>query len=133
MKALMVVSCVVVVLLGSMGGWATGYWAPSWGGTVVPLAGATNLGAFWVAFVPVAVVMRRGQVAVVQALLMATGIRMLLVAGVTVAATIIGPWPAMVLSAWMIFFYFCLLAIETGWTIWLVNRKTETTNGPASL
>lgn len=133
MKALMVVSSVVVLLLGSVGAWATGRWAPSWGGTVVPLAGATNLGAFWVAFVPVAVVMRRGRQAVPQAMLMATGIRMLLVAGVTVAATIIGRWPAMALSAWMIFFYFCLLAVETGWTIRLVNRKTETTDGPASL
>lgn len=129
MIRLLLTSLVVVVLLGVTGVLVTARWAPEWGGQVVVFAAGVNLAACWAAFVPMILVRRKRADHLAQAALGATAVRLLVVAAAMLVAMLRGPWWTMALAAWMVIFYLALLAVETGWTVRLLARSPDATDG----
>ncbi len=123
MKGLIALSLLVVMVVGGIGAVVTAWWIPAWGGSVIAAATGINLTACWLAFIPIAVVMRRSRAWLPQAVMGATGIRMLLASAAGWAACALGPWGTNALVIWLVVFYLALLAIETVCAVRLVTRK----------
>jgi len=102
-------------------------------GTGLLVCAGINLGACWLAFVPIVVVSRRYPGFVPQAVLGATSIRLFVVASATLALSRWGPWSMMRLAGWMVVFYLSLLAVETGLSVRLLNRGSKNMHGCAAI
>ena len=131
MKGLVWISRRVAVLVGCVGAGVTGYWLPGWGGPVIAVAGAANVAACWLAFVPVA---RAAQSMdrLLRAIVASMVMRLALVGLAAVGTGVCGPWAAMSVGIWFIAFYLPLLAVETWWAVRLVNRRFARADGSAS-
>jgi hypothetical protein len=131
LKGLVLISLLVAVLVGSIGAGATGRWLPGWGGSVIAVAGAANLAACWLAFVPIARAVQ-SQERLPRAIIVSTVVRLVLVGLAALGAGVYGPWAAKVVAIWFIAFYLVLLAVETGWAVRLVNRQPKRTDRSAA-
>ncbi|HOW73180.1 MAG TPA: hypothetical protein PKY77_21495 [Phycisphaerae bacterium] len=132
MIRLVLISAAVVLAIGGGAAFVGAHWTLGWGTTLIVFAAGLNLLACWIGLVPVTWAYRRARCWLPHAVAAATGIRLLIVASVTLAAMSLGPWRAVPLAAFVAVFYFSLLVVETGWTLWLVNRDPGTTSGCAS-
>lgn len=91
-----------------------------------------NLGACWLAFVPMVVVARRWPDYVPQAAMGAIVIRMMIVVPATFAVFRLGFWPTMPLTLWILMFYLALLAVETMLAVQLMNREDKEMQGTSA-
>lgn len=131
MNGLVSISLLVAVLVGGIGAGVTDRWLPGWGGPVIALAGAANLAACWLAFVPIARAVK-SQERLPRAIIVSTAVRLVMVGVAAVGAGLYGPWAGKVVAIWFIAFYLALLAVETGWAVRLVNRQFAKADGSAS-
>jgi len=128
MKGLVVLSLAVVIAVGGIGrrvvaAWVSEESVAAWTGGVVVFAGLVNLLACWASFVPFAVLRAmKATNLLLEAGLLAMGIRLSLVIGVMLVATFEPPWPITILGSWISVFYVTLLAVETGWVVRLSRR-----------
>lgn len=123
MKGLIALSLLVVMVVGGVGAVVTAWWIPAWGGSVIAVAAGINLAACWLAFIPIAVVMRRTRAWLPQAVMGATAIRLLFASAAGWVACALGPWATNALVIWLLVFYLAMLAIETVCAVRLVTRK----------
>jgi hypothetical protein len=131
LKGLVSISLLVAVLVGGIGAGVTERWLPGWGGLVIVAAGAANVGACWLAFVPVARAAKSPQ-RLPRAIVVSTVMRVGLVSLAALGVGVYGPWAAKVVAVWFIAYYLALLAVETGWAVRLVNRQLKGTDRSAA-
>lgn len=132
MRGLVAISLVVALAAGVAGEVVARRWWPEWGGPIIAVAASVNLGACWVAFVPVQAALRRRRERLPQAILTAMMVRLGLVGVATMAVVGLGLWGIEPVALWFVVFYCCLLTVETAWVVQLLKGGCEHGGGSAT-